>query len=365
MPLPGFSFCAPDSKGLEAPPSASGAAAADGGASLPCQDSNNCIRNEPWGPQSNHLKTAWALEFNARAMVEEHGLENVAFLTLTFAEWVTKTELAKRWHSLNSNVFAKRYPDYIAVVERGGKNRRLHLHLIVALGWDCRTDFDFDLFEAAGALRASGDIQGSRKLFRRLGGPKLKAEWAFLRRILPRYGFGKMVELVPIRRTGEAIACYVGKYIVKHIWKREPEDKGMRLVRYSAGRAKATTRFMFATKGSKAWRDHVGAIAAECGFTDLSEFTEAFGSSWAYAVKNALLQEDQQPLEHDGNKDPVWNGEKLPPPLPPVEGRRTQVSYLLDDISRDLAARREERKMRRIIESARSRLWMEQTQKDP
>ena len=178
-----------------------------------------------------------------------------------------------------------------------------------------------------------------------------------------------MVELVPIRRTGAAIACYVGKYIVKHVMKREPEDKGMRLVRYSAGRAKATTRFMWATKGSKAWRDHVASIAAECGFNDLSDFTEAFGSSWAYGVKQSLDDAEffdgpRPPLEHPGNRDPVWNGHK-PVPLPEVESRRTKVTYLLDDISRDLKARREERKMRRIKESVQSRLWMEKTQNDP
>jgi hypothetical protein len=104
-----------------------------------------------------------------------------------------------------------------------------------------------------------------------------------LREVLPKYGFGR-AELTPIESTGEAIACYVSKYIEKNICNRLKEDYRKKLVRY-IGFEKSQLKpneFAWATKRAVAWRWKARECAALIDVKTPEEAKIALGPRWAY-----------------------------------------------------------------------------------
>ena len=92
------------------------------------------------------------------------------------------------------------------------------------------------------------------------------------------------------------MAKYVGKYISKHVEARFPEDKGVRLVRYSKGARSGTTRFMFNSDGSTEWRRKVATFAEivkarhpDEDISSLSDLTRVLGKRWAYHHRDYIL----------------------------------------------------------------------------
>lgn len=252
-------------------------AGAAGPGALPCQNINNCIETPLMDAvnrlTSGHRKTAFALKENVERLSKKYGVERLGFLTLTFADHVVCAKQAgRRFHSLSTNVLGKRYRETIAVLERM-KSGRIHYHLLVVLPVDVRTGFDFA--EAAKGVYTSA-------------GQSLRAEWAFWRGTAKKYGFGR-TELLPVKSSGEAIACYVGKYIAKHIGHREERDKGVRLVRYSKGASYAGTRFMFESIRSRLWRHQVGLFAKANGCADEFALAEKFGVRWAWFKRADIM----------------------------------------------------------------------------
>lgn len=259
------------------------------GAGLPCLSSNICngdtagVYTEGASFASDrlstqHRKAASALAWNVKHLAEGWGLARVGFLTLTFSDHVVDmAEASRRFHSLKTGVLNDRYPAWLGVVERQ-KSGRIHFHLLVVLGADIRTGFDFE-----GVAR--GDYSSANSYIR--------AEWAFWRSTARRYRFGR-TELMPIRSTEEGIGRYVGKYIAKHVGARLEEDKGARLVRYSKGARMATTRFAWTTEGAKAWRGKLRTFAAiiaqrhGCPPT-MRGLAAALGPRWAYNWREFIL----------------------------------------------------------------------------
>lgn len=222
-----------------------------GGAGLPCQKSSNSTETEDASSgltvpavSAHHRKAAAALGWNVAAFVDRHGLDYCGFLTLTPPDQVEdRREWETRFRSLRTHVLGPRYRDWIRVFERQ-KSGRIHAHLLVALPFDCRTGVDFAAFAENDYRSASGE---------------LRDEWSYLRRTLPRYGFGRH-ELHPVRTTSAAIGTYIGKYIAKHLDARAHEDKGWRLVGYANASRVARTRFSWSESGVK-WRRGVERLA--------------------------------------------------------------------------------------------------------
>lgn len=229
---------------------------------------------------TQHRKSAFVLKESVHQMASTYGLENLGFLTLTFAQHITcPREAQRRLNSLITNVIKDRYFDYLGVMERQ-KSGRIHYHLLVALGQDIRTGFDFPAIDRQDYTSASS---------------ALRSEWAFWRSTARKYGFGR-TELLPVKSTIEAMAKYVGKYISKHIEARSPEDKGVRLVRYSKGARAGTTRFQFQSQGSAEWRRKLATFAQivqdshpEQRITQLSDLTRVLGKRWAYRHREYIL----------------------------------------------------------------------------
>ncbi len=260
---------------------------APAGDSLPCQDSNNCTEaGGEVGEISNPLqpsarKTAAALAWNVAHLVERFGIERVGFLTLTFAEKIVcHREAQKRWHSLRSHVLSKRYVAFMRVFERQTSGR-IHYHALVVLpeGSDIRTGVDWTAIEKGDYRSAAGS---------------LRREWAFWRQTAPAFGFGR-TELLPVRSTGAAIASYVGKYISKHLDKRQSQDKGVRLVEYSRGWKQASVRFAWVSPGAWLWRAKVKAFADAAGAPTSGHLCRKFGAHWAYTLREVIMS---IPLEH-------------------------------------------------------------------
>jgi hypothetical protein len=259
---------------------AAGATGGAGGtaAPLPCLNTINCNENVKSPSEklsSGHRKTAFALKQNVLWMIERHGLHCIGFLTLTFARHVVAAKEAQQaLHSLMSGVLRGRYCEYIIVMERM-TSKRIHFHLLVVVAKDIRTGFDF-------AAVKRGDYRSAS--------PYLRAEWSFLRKTAPKYRFGR-TELLPIRKTAEGVAKYVGKYVAKHIGQRLPEDKGAKLVRYSKGANRVNNQFGWASVGAFMWRNKVGAF---CKMFRLNEdnykpaLQEWFGKNWVYVLRPVI-----------------------------------------------------------------------------
>jgi hypothetical protein len=234
-------------------------------------------------------KSEFIVKSNIAAMVEKFGIDCIGFLTLTFADDVQNhKEAAKRFNSLATGVLNTRYSQWVRVSERQ-KSGRWHFHLVVVCKQDIRRGVDF----AAIAKRDYKSANGA-----------LRAEWSFWRNTAKKYGFGRS-ELLPVKKTGEALAAYVAKYISKGFAYRRADDKGARLVSYSKNARVCGSRFSFVGGKVQAWRLRCRLFLAhtyhgyyqKClvdGLTPLPAFTYddmplLFGKRWAWRLRDRIL----------------------------------------------------------------------------
>jgi hypothetical protein len=241
---------------------------------LPCNNSTEKVAFP-----ASAARTAHALQVNVEAAVGRWGLERTGFLTLTFADHVTDpAEAQRRMNSLATHVLRPRYGEAIRVYERQ-KSGRIHYHLLVNVGADIRTGFDF---------------QSIKKHDYRSASAALRTEWAFWRRTAKDYGFGR-TELLPVISTGEAVGRYVGKYIAKHLGVREERDLGVRLVSYIGPRV-ATVKFGWAGGKGRDWRMGLGALVrdlAAMGQIDgasVEAMRRQFGRRWAWEWRDIIAE---------------------------------------------------------------------------
>lgn len=249
-------------------PGASPGGAAPG---LPCLDSDNSIGDHEHDPvsklTSSQRKTAYALRENVEHFVKLVGLDNVGFLTLTFGDHVTDWKIGqKRFNSMMSNYGRNIFPRHLCVMEPQ-KSGRIHYHLLVDCGFDIRTGFVFEEIKRGNYRSANGPI---------------RSLWLELRKILPRYGFGRH-ELLPIRSNGEGISKYLAKYIAKGVEHRDPRFKGARWVRYSRGWRKVGVKFSWASPGGWCYRKKL-ALFAEHSRVTYEGMRKMYGPKWAYKL---------------------------------------------------------------------------------
>ncbi len=288
-----------------------GEASANGGevalnlgvASLPCLRVNNSITDSCEGQAavvspvplavvpipSWVRKSEFIIKSNVHSMIERYGLNLVGFLTLTFADDVQcHKEACKRFNSLATNVLNVRYVQWIRVSERQ-KSGRWHFHLVVVCKQDIRRGVDF-------AAIAKRDYKSAS--------PALRSEWAFWRSNAKKYGFGRS-ELLPVKKTGEALASYIAKYVSKGFAYRRRDDKGARLVSYSKGSRVCGSRFSFVGGKVKEWRLRCRLFLGHLYFRYYNQailegipppepFTYAdmpslFGKRWAWRLREQIL----------------------------------------------------------------------------
>lgn len=233
---------------------------------LPCLKSNNC-NGERFELSRYERKVVYAIKLNVQHLLEQAGIDNCGFLTLTFGDHVTDwKEGQRRLHSFLTGWGSEHFLRYMCILEFM-KNERIHYHLLSDLGHDIRTGFDFE------AVR-KGNYSSANNFLRHM--------WKELREVLPRYGFGRH-ELMPIKSNAETMGKYVAKYISKGIGNRE-FCKGARMVRYSKGWRPVSMQFAWNSEGARMWRKFVKDFAESCGFKSMSDFNINFGPRWAYAL---------------------------------------------------------------------------------
>lgn len=262
----------PPSKSLVAETASSPAEGegADRAPALPCLYSNNS--NERY----HYLKkVAHCVRENIERMCNEVGLSYLGFLTLTFPDNVTSNkEACRRFNSFRTGYLSRCswFRDYFLVKERQ-KRGAWHFHLLVYLSSDIRTGFDWSEYEKGNYRSACVE---------------LRVIWAELRKVLPKYNFGRH-ELLPIRSNAEGISYYMAKYLIKGFENRLPEDKGVRLYSCSHKMVMSTPKFSWLTENSKLWRENVEILANYVIHTDdYWDISERFGKRWAYHLRDSI-----------------------------------------------------------------------------
>jgi hypothetical protein len=251
------------------------------------------------------------LAFEIQELARTYGLQRLAFVTLTFKDRVRNIrEAQRRFHSLATNVLAKRYERVIASVERHA-SKVVHFHLVVVAPTDVRTGFDWTAYLRCCELwqvkrdckegrrpRSDWTVSMSAELkvvdsrYKESATPELRSQWAFWRKTCKPYHFGWWHEFVPVRSTAEGIGRYVGKYIAKHVEAREVADKGARLVRFigfGRGQRRASCRFSWANTAGWLWRRKLAAYCASVGASCTEELRDIFGPRWAYWLQGEIM----------------------------------------------------------------------------
>lgn len=302
--------------------SAGGEVALNGGeASLPCLRLNNSNggacedKTEVVSAASVPIpswvrKAEFKVKTEVMALFQKYPLENIGFLTLTFADDVQcHKQATKRLNSLITGVLREHYAKCIRVSERQKKGR-WHFHLVVVCQQDIRRGFNHANYDLNN--KRLKECNYDRELFAKRYGKKLpdghnKAlgnQWAFWVATAKKYGFGRP-ELLPIRKNGEALAAYVAKYISKGFAYRQPQDKGARLYSVIGGDRVCSSRFSFYSPMSCLWRQKVAmwaaswsgafdAVAISGGHTPTEHLTyddlpNFFGKKWAWKFREQIL----------------------------------------------------------------------------
>ena len=164
-------------------------------------------------------------------MAETFGEDRIGFLTLTVGDWEAggryrnlrdRKEAQRRFHSLLSNVIARRYQCGVTITERH-VNGGIHFHLAVVCVSDIRGQIDY-----AACFPPKGDR--GKPLYApdySTANDAIKREWALWRRVAKQYGFGRH-QLQPMRENGEALGRYLGAYLRKD-WEHRLDRKSTRL----------------------------------------------------------------------------------------------------------------------------------------
>ncbi len=218
------------------------------------------------------------MQWNVQELIREAGLERVGFLTLTFKGGIpSMVEAQRRFNSFATHVLRPMFGKWVVVVERHRRGG-VHFHLLVDAKADIRT-------HSAG--KGVVDFDGFKRRDYRSASPALRLLWSRLRNAALRYGFGeRATELLPIKVSGHAVACYLTKYLTKHMAHRRPEDKRKRLVRYSKGANWCRQQISWVSPGASMWRFKLRQCAEAVGGNATNwRLKEEFGPRWAHHLK--------------------------------------------------------------------------------
>jgi hypothetical protein len=129
----------------------------------------------------------------AHALINRVGIEHVGFFDLTLAEYVDRVE---QFWSLTFAMIESvkvRYDEVVLVLARSERNGRLHMHGLISLREDIRTNFPW------------ADVK--RKDYRRV--PEyLRGEWAWLLPEAKKCGVGRC-SIQPVASSRDQVCYYM------------------------------------------------------------------------------------------------------------------------------------------------------------
>ncbi len=115
----------------------------------------------------------------------------------------------------------------------------------------------------------------------------IKNAWNALTKAGQRCGFGR-TNALPIKNA-TATGFYLAKCITNGFRERNPEDQGIRRVRFWGNYPrKVSPKFYRLTKGATRWRGKMAFCARVLGFEDFDDFAKCFGPQWFIYLKRII-----------------------------------------------------------------------------
>lgn len=247
-----------------------------------------------------HAKAAFALRENLMALFDKYPLTHFGFATLTYPDCPSAAAASRRFRNFKDNILAHLVIEWVGIVERSSR-RRIHLHLLVVLPFDIQTGWDWPAYLEAQELARQRAYGPRHALVTRRycssASPRLKTIWKRFREKAPAYGMGRC-ELVPVRKTGAAVAHYLAKYIGKHIGQRLVGDKRAKTLIASATARKNITSIAWNSPGAKRWRAALKTVAAELKCGTMKALQNEYGTHWTWVLAGMIerAQEDAAPV---------------------------------------------------------------------
>jgi hypothetical protein len=251
-------------------------------------------KRKAWTPKSQTAKKQKTLTGNVQYWANKLGVENLGFLTLTFKENMRdKKEAQRRWNNLNRTISRDGKFTVLVKVLEVQRRGAFHYHLLVKIGEDIRTGFDWVAFKkAAEAYNAKDKEEGKRqtKIYATSATDHLRHLWGYMRAKCKSHGFGRS-ELMPIEYPNN-IGSYLGKYLNKDdqerengTWANVELTKGMRRVSYGRKEIKThSAKFSWVAhpRSNPLFRHRLKEWAEYRGFTSMEHIKEHLGKHWTH-----------------------------------------------------------------------------------
>lgn len=265
-------------------------------------------RSHGYRIQSNHRKTAYALNLNAASFVEHYGLDYCGFLSLTFKQKLLPTVAAP---CLNRAVrfFPHHFEDWIWTMGLG-ESRRPHYHALVACGFPIGENID--RFAYAELLVPDDGLsrippcgtpaERRRSFFVGLDDNPLLRD--LRRQLYPRLikiGFGPQIDLSPVLSDGPNIASYLEKNYLETVVGRDFNFRRCRLTGSRRG-GHRVCRPPFAWSAQNRRRLAYRIIGNALGVTTYEGMAPAFGPKWGYLANLMILDLET----HHGRNPRKW-----------------------------------------------------------
>jgi hypothetical protein len=154
------------------------------------------------------------------------------------------------------------------------------IHVVVATKADIRTGTNIEVL-------SSYKLPYHQRRGKHLRNEALAAEWQALREVARKYRFGR-VELLPVKKSADAVGRYLGDYLVK-TYQQIPSGRRCRLVRFSRRINQAiSNKFTIHGLGPMIYRTRLKIAARMLNLQDFGDFAEYFGPRWNYYLKGAI-----------------------------------------------------------------------------
>lgn len=274
-----------------------------------------------WTPKSKTAKKQKTLTGNIQYWEKKHGVERLAFVTLTFKENLfDRREAQRRWNNLNRTIGRDGKFTVLVKVLEVQKRGAIHYHLLVLCKEDIRTGFDFEMFKRVGEARQRKDWAAVRRFTSGKGGyaktcsSHLRHLWGYMRTKCESHKFGRS-EFMPIEYPNN-IGSYLGKYLnkddegrEKKQWANAEMTKGMRRVSYGRKETKvcsANFNWVRHPKGKPLFRHQLKEWAEYRGFESYEEIKEAFGKNWSYHYYQEIMYDVPKFMRESQGLPPLW-----------------------------------------------------------
>ena len=240
-------------------------------------------------------KASQILEERIKFMCKKNGETSLAVLHLTFSDDVSYQTAQDRMNSLRTNLFGKRYRgddgllNYVTICEKGGKNGRIHFHVLVS---DPTKDFRTGSYKTFNKRTKKEEFHPNAHC---------RSEWDHLRAKLEKYGFGAYVRVEPLWSV-KGGAKYFSKYVGKGHYTRDESMVGKQLIRFGSGfrqclgsveiagvRFNAQQQVNWIGGVATGRRRVLGELVHATGLEDIPSLNHRYGPRWQHLCKDQML----------------------------------------------------------------------------